>query len=82
MPPKPSVIKEELAKTVRDLFKTDRNSLTVNLVRKNVEENLGLDEGFFRGPNWKQKSKELITNTVVCLLSCQLTNPLSTCADS
>lgn len=46
----------------------DRDQLSVNTVRKQVEEAQGLDSGFFAGPDWKGRSKAVIKDAVVCLL--------------
>ena len=54
-----------LLKTVRELFKTDLDALSVNNVRKIAEEQLDLSPGFLKGDAWKAKSKELITGEVV-----------------
>lgn len=56
-----------LVAAVRQLFKgPNRDQLSVNNVRKQVEEEHGLDSGFFAGPEWKSRSKTLIKETVVC----------------
>lgn len=70
MAPKASVIEAELTKSVRELFATDRDNLTVNTVRKNVEDKLGLDDGFLRSGQWKTKSKDMITGSVVSVFRC------------
>lgn len=55
-----------LVAAVRELFKgPNRDQLSVNNVRKQVEEEQGLDSGFFAGPEWKSRSKTLIKETVV-----------------
>ncbi|OBT89971.1 hypothetical protein VE02_01568 [Pseudogymnoascus sp. 03VT05] len=53
--------------TVRELFKTDLDALSVNNVRKIVEGQLDLSAGFLKGDAWKAKSKELITEEVAKL---------------
>ena len=58
-------ITNAILETVRELFKTDLDALSVNNVRKVVEEQLGLSSGFLKGDAWKAKSKELITGEVV-----------------
>lgn len=56
-----------LVAAVRELFQgSNRDQLSVNNVRKQVEEEHGLDSGFFAGPEWKSRSKTLIKDTVVC----------------
>lgn len=55
-----------LVAAVRELFKgPNRDQLSVNNVRKQVEEEHGLDSGFFAGAEWKGRSKTLIKETVV-----------------
>ncbi|OBT65723.1 hypothetical protein VE03_03365 [Pseudogymnoascus sp. 23342-1-I1] len=56
-----------LLETVRELFKTDLDALSVNNVRKIVEEKLDLSLGFLKSNAWKAKSKELITGEVAKL---------------
>ncbi|OBT73450.1 hypothetical protein VF21_07307 [Pseudogymnoascus sp. 05NY08] len=56
-----------ILKTVRELFKTDLDALSVNNVRKIVEGQLDLSAGFLKGDAWKAKSKELITEEVAKL---------------
>lgn len=58
-------ITNALLETVRELFKTDLDALSVNNVRKVVEGQLDLSSGFLKGDAWKAKSKELITGEVV-----------------
>ncbi|OBT49123.1 hypothetical protein VE00_00151 [Pseudogymnoascus sp. WSF 3629] len=60
-------ITNAILETVRELFKTDLDSLSVNNVRKVVEEQLDLSSGFLKGDAWKAKSKELITGEVAKL---------------
>jgi hypothetical protein len=63
-------ITNALLETVQELFKGDLDALSVNNVRKIVEEQLDLSSGFLKGDAWKVKSKEIITGEVVS------TNPL------
>lgn len=56
-----------LLETVRKLFKTDLDALSVNNVRKIAEEQLDLSPGFLKGDAWKARSKELITGEVVSI---------------
>lgn len=59
---------------VRQLFQgPNRDQLSVNNVRKQVEEEHGLESGFFAAPEWKSRSKTLIKETVVCLRLVYLT---------
>lgn len=56
-----------LASAVRTLWSgPDREQLSVNTVRKQVEDEQGLEAGFFAGPEWKGRSKGIIKDTVVC----------------
>ncbi|RFU27881.1 hypothetical protein B7463_g8451, partial [Scytalidium lignicola] len=61
----PQAITSALQSTVEQIFKgSDRDSLTVNLVRKKVENELGLDAGFLVNDGWKDKSKKIIKDHV------------------
>lgn len=67
MAPKKATIEKELAETVRRVYNSaQRDELTVNYVRQEVEKKLNLDEGFFKEGDWKAKSKEIIHETLVC----------------
>ncbi len=62
----PKNLEKEIAQTVRDIWKTeDKTALTVNLVRQRVEKKLKLGDGYLKTGEWKSKSKDLITETVV-----------------
>ena len=64
--PSAKMLEAELAGTVRDIYNgSERDELTVNLVRERVESKLGLDDGFFKRGEWKVKSKDVIKDTVV-----------------
>lgn len=67
MAPPAKALKEALIQGTCDVFKLDPDTTSVNKVRRHVEEQLGLDEGFFAGDNWKQSSKEIIKEYVVSL---------------
>ncbi|KAJ1325955.1 hypothetical protein MN608_09156 [Microdochium nivale] len=58
MAPPAKTLERDLKKAVRELFDTDE--LTVNAVRKRVEEMHNLDEDFFSAPEWKNRSKTII----------------------
>lgn len=58
-------LEAELRDAVRDTVLKDRDSLTINSVRKLVEEKLDLEQGFFLSDSWKQRSKLLIKEAVV-----------------
>lgn len=59
-------VTETIVKAVREIWKNDRDQLTVNYARQNVEKKLGLEEGFLKEGDWKAKSKQLILEEVVC----------------
>lgn len=60
------VIAKELANVVREIYNSPkRDELTVNYARNNVEEKLGLDQGFLKEGDWKTKSKQIILDTLV-----------------
>jgi hypothetical protein len=61
-------ITSALLETVRDLFKTDQDQLSVNNVRKIVEKKLDLSAGLLKGDAWKAKSKDIIIGEVVSTL--------------
>ncbi len=64
--PSQKQLADELAKTVEEIYADgERDGLTVNLVRSRTEGKLGLDEGFFKGEEWKSQSKQIIKATVV-----------------
>ncbi len=65
MAPRASVLEAELAARVRHLFEHDLDHLTVNTVRKYVEDKHGLEDGYFKSGRWKVKSKNIITETSV-----------------
>ena len=46
-------------------LRQDKGSLTVNSARQAVETKLKLRDGFFRGDDWKARSKETIKEAVV-----------------
>lgn len=66
MAPTPAKIEKALAQGVREIWASDaRDSLTVNNVRRDVEEKLGLAEGFLADGDWKVKSKAIVHKEVV-----------------
>ncbi|OAA65261.1 hypothetical protein SPI_02048 [Niveomyces insectorum RCEF 264] len=71
MAPKAAQLEKALVDAAHDLFRTDRGNLTVNAVRKQVEDDLGLESGFFKTDEWKAKSKDLITTTANKLLDAE-----------
>ena len=62
------VLAADLAETVRRIFfSDDRDALTVNEVRKQVETKHKLEDRFFKSnPEWNIKSRDIIKVTVVC----------------
>lgn len=67
MAPSAKALKEALIEGTCDVFKLEPDTTSVNKVRHHVEEKLGLEEDFFSGEDWKQKSKEVIKEYVVSL---------------
>lgn len=65
MAPSKKELEGALIKGTQAVFKEDPDTTSVNKVRKHVEEELDLEEGFFTGETWKQRSKELIKEHVV-----------------
>ncbi|KAK0712576.1 hypothetical protein B0T26DRAFT_741643 [Lasiosphaeria miniovina] len=64
MPPKKvtdKALAAELERSVRHIYSTDRDNLTVNYTRQFVEKKLNLKDGFLKEGDWKAKSKEMIT---------------------
>ncbi|KAJ3496838.1 hypothetical protein NLG97_g2362 [Lecanicillium saksenae] len=68
MAPSAEALKEALIEGTCDVFKLEPDTTSVNKVRHHVEEKLGLEEDFFSGEEWKQKSKEIIKEYVGKLL--------------
>ncbi|PHH85128.1 hypothetical protein CDD83_860 [Cordyceps sp. RAO-2017] len=50
------------------VYSTEPDAISVNKVRRHVEQKLGLDEDFFAGDEWKHKSKTVIKKYVDKLL--------------
>jgi hypothetical protein len=67
MAPSEKVIFAEIKSIIDDIYSRpeDRPSLTVKNVRNQVEQKLGLEEGFFVQDAWKEKSKNLIKSYAV-----------------
>jgi len=67
-----------LRHAVQVVYKTgDLEQLTVKRMRKAAEEELELQEGFFKEPVWKDRSKAIIENEVVCCAPAK--NPATIC---
>jgi hypothetical protein len=72
-PPTTKVLELALEQSVRNIFNSDdRDNLTVNLVRKRVQDQLNLREGFFVRGVWKDRSKTLIKELAVRVLTSSL----------
>lgn len=66
MAPSPQDITTALQSHTEVVFKgPERDALSVNYIRKRVENELGLDAGFLVSENWKEKSKNIIKGLVV-----------------
>ncbi|PNY28859.1 Uncharacterized protein TCAP_01214 [Tolypocladium capitatum] len=68
MAPSTKKLEQALIDGTSEVFSAEPDGTSVNKVRRHVEERLGLEEGFFAGGNWKQKSKALIKQYVDKLL--------------
>ena len=66
MAPPKRQIEEAILQGTYEVYSEDPDSTSVNKVRKHVEEELGLDDGFLANGTWKSKSKSLIKQRVVC----------------
>jgi hypothetical protein len=71
MAPSNDEIEQALLDATYQVYKYDPDDTTVNKVRKQTEENLGLEDGFLSSDDWKKKSKELIKQRVVSLTCSQ-----------
>jgi hypothetical protein len=61
MAPSEKVLSDAIRNAVRRMFNgPDRDDLTVNKIRKQVEKELHLDAGFFKEGSWKQESKNIV----------------------
>lgn len=67
MAPSAKALKEALIEGTCAVFKLEPDATSVNKVRHHVEQKLSLEEDFFSGQDWKQKSKEIIKEYVVSL---------------
>ncbi|KAG8669630.1 hypothetical protein FPOAC2_08969 [Fusarium poae] len=68
MAPSNDEIEQALLDATYQVYKYDPDDTTVNKVRKQTEENLGLEDGFLSSDDWKKKSKELIKQRVEKLM--------------
>lgn len=74
MAPSNEEIEQALLDATYQVYQSSPDETTVNKVRKQTEENLGLDDGFLTGDDWKKKSKELIKQRVVCFTPIAITS--------
>lgn len=65
MAPPAKKLESALIDATCQVFEAEPDATSVNKVRKQAEENLALEDGFFAAGNWKQKSKNLIKEYVV-----------------
>ncbi|PNP73930.1 hypothetical protein FNYG_12679 [Fusarium nygamai] len=68
MAPSEDEIERALLDATYQVYQATPDETTVNKVRKQTEENLSLDDGFFSSAEWKQKSKSLIKERVEKLM--------------
>ncbi|CVK87184.1 uncharacterized protein FMAN_05690 [Fusarium mangiferae] len=68
MAPSEDEIEQALLDATYQVYQATPDETTVNKVRKQTEENLSLDDGFFSSAEWKQKSKSLIKDRVEKLM--------------
>ena len=65
MAPSDDDIEQALLDATYQVYRAAPDDTSVNKVRKQAEENLGLDDGFFASGEWKKKSKDVIKARVV-----------------
>ncbi|KAM6518408.1 hypothetical protein FSOLCH5_007175 [Fusarium solani] len=68
MAPSDDDIEQALLDATYQVYRAAPDDTSVNKVRKQAEENLGLDDGFFATGKWKKKSKDVIKGRVEKLL--------------
>ncbi|GKT99458.1 transcription factor [Fusarium langsethiae] len=64
MAPSNDEIEQALLDATYQVYQSHPGDTTVNKVRKQTEENLGLEDGFLSSDKWKKKSKDLIKQRV------------------
>ena len=75
MAPSADRLEDALRNAVEEVYRSeDQNNLTVRFVRDKVEIELGLDQGFFLTPEWKDRSKLLIKSWAVGIMPLQSPN--------
>ncbi|KAI6763029.1 hypothetical protein HG530_009009 [Fusarium avenaceum] len=60
MAPSDEEIEQALLDATYEVYQAFPDETTVNKVRKQTEENLSLEDGFFSSGDWKKKSKDLV----------------------
>lgn len=65
MAPSDEQVISALKAVVARLYASDRDGLTVNIVRNVVELELGLEQGSLKGEEWKERSKGVVMGRVV-----------------
>ncbi|KFA75831.1 hypothetical protein S40288_01900 [Stachybotrys chartarum IBT 40288] len=68
MAPSAKKLEQALVDGTREVWIEEPDNVTVNKVRKHVEEKLDLEDGFFSAGQWKNRSKTVIKEHVVKLL--------------
>nr|CEG04223.1 unnamed protein product [Fusarium clavum] len=68
MAPSNDEIRQALLDATYQIYQATPEETTVNKVRKQTEENLGLDDGFLTGDDWKKQSKDIIKERVEKLM--------------
>ncbi|KAI6381322.1 hypothetical protein MCOR25_001255 [Pyricularia grisea] len=69
MAPKASALEAALKNAVRSLYEEVGDQISVNAVRKQAEDEIGLDEGFFVSDDWKARSKTIIKEAMDTVLN-------------
>jgi hypothetical protein len=68
MAPSAKDLEAKLRAAVKEIFYSeDRDSLSVRFARDKVEEDHGLEKGFFLEDAWKAKSKHIIKDYAVSM---------------
>lgn len=65
MAPSDEKVINEIKDVAARLYASDREGLTVNIVRNVVELELGLQQGSLKGGEWKERSKGVVLGMVV-----------------
>ncbi|TLS23212.1 uncharacterized protein PpBr36_06462 [Pyricularia pennisetigena] len=69
MAPKAAALEAALKNAVRTLYEEVGDQISVNAVRKQAEDEMGLDEGFFVSEDWKARSKTIIKEAMDTVLN-------------